>query len=142
MLRDLIEQQKAIRDGINQKLELQTGQNQMTFNVDQKELVVILNYWKGFRDQFKRFQEQIERGDYKGIDKWCDALIKGEQSVMNMDKDILEEMKDPYVEETHRRLATVAADTAKWFWGGIKKGFRGIKGIFKTVPKAEEDPNA
>ena len=61
---------------------------------------------------------------------------------MNMDKDILEDMKDPYVEETHRRLATVAADTAKWFWGGIKKGFRGIKGIFKTVPKAEEDPNA
>ena len=72
VLEDVIEQQQAIKDAVEKELvgvmeenkNNTIDQNIYRIGYEDPELITILNYWKGFKDQFEMFKDQISNGDF------------------------------------------------------------------------------
>ena len=51
------------------------------------ELETIVQYYKGFKDQFKLFQEQILEGNFAQVDAWAAALVEGRRPPLSLLKE-------------------------------------------------------
>ena len=65
-LEGMLKQQEAVRQGI-------AG----TVGTEDVEAATIARSYSGFKGEFQQMQEQIKKGDYRGIDAWCNTLGAG-----------------------------------------------------------------
>ena len=68
-------QQQAIKDAVCSEVNISKEKH------IEADLNSVTEYYRGFKSQFKTFQDQIKLGNFTQVDAWCADLVSGKMPV-------------------------------------------------------------